>query len=206
MMCKEEIRKVIEILIEETKLAIALKNMCTKLISNKEFSEAFNNTYEAHGFNLIRDSLTYTLVLTIMRLYDSLDREDTCSLKYLFERILDSDKKIEDAVENSVCFKQAKREYKEIKASHLIARTKAMRHHFIAHKALSTGKEKFPQYQDLYDIVDNTTSLINNLSIGVCGCSLGLEDLDKHWQCYALKLCESMIRGQNMPPICNQKI
>jgi hypothetical protein len=72
----------IDLISEDLLHAVALQAMYDRCADKNDVLDALNNTWEAHGFNIVRDSLVRELVMSIMRVHDG-GRSDSASLENL---------------------------------------------------------------------------------------------------------------------------
>ncbi|MBL1292881.1 MAG: hypothetical protein COB61_003315 [Thiotrichales bacterium] len=153
----------------------------------------FYETYQAHGFSIAQSSIEYVLVLALMRIHDRSERSDIYSLHRLFEEILPSTEGINSLGEKTLLFEKARSQYKQLKGSHLLARTKTFRDKFIAHAGILSGNEQMPKYKHLGKFTDETITLVENLSISILDVSPGLDEI---WKKYATSFFDTIIYGQ----------
>ncbi|GMQ79287.1 MAG: hypothetical protein BMS9Abin02_1862 [Anaerolineae bacterium] len=189
-------KAVVKKLHEETELAIAMRRMSEKFTYDERINDSFHDTYEAHGFNLVQASLVYVLALTLMRIHDTSERSDIYSLRNLFKEILPTSEETNRLGDRASLFEEARNQYKQLRESHLLSRTKTLRDRFIAHAGMLTGEEQLPKYQYLDDFTDKTVSLMEKLSISVLDTHPSYDEVDDIWKKYASKFFDSLIQGQ----------
>lgn len=189
-------KAVVKKLHEETELAIAIRRMSEKFTYDERINDSFHDTYEAHGFNIVQASLVYVLALTLMRIHDTAERSDICSLRNLFEELLPTKEETNRLGDRASLFEDARKHYERLRKSHLLSRTKTLRDRFIAHAGMLTGKEQLPKYQYLDDFTDETVSLMEKLSISVLDTHPSYDDVNEIWKKYASRFFDSLIQGQ----------
>jgi hypothetical protein len=77
------VETLVEHLVSEAKIAIAYKTMCKKLFADPRIPDVFDNTYEAHGFNIARYGVLNSFVLCLTRLNEM--RGDVSRLSIFFD-------------------------------------------------------------------------------------------------------------------------
>ncbi len=73
-------QKTIEAVQEDINRATALHKLFTTAAYDKEIMAAFDQTYEAHGVNLVLDALQNSLVIILARVFEE-DRENSASIR-----------------------------------------------------------------------------------------------------------------------------
>ena len=86
VLCKE----IAERLVSETEKAIALQQMHEVGAYDTAIPDAFNNTFEAWGYNITIQALYWDLVMTILKMFDPPD-PGTASLRTLNQLLEDDD-------------------------------------------------------------------------------------------------------------------
>ena len=126
---KELVRR----LSEDAVLLIAIRQVSERFSFDERIKSVFNDTYEAHGFTIVQSSVEYVLVLALMRIHDSSERSDVYSLRKLFDELLPDTEGANNLGDKTTLFEEARTQFKQLKESHLLARTKTFRDKFIAH-------------------------------------------------------------------------
>ena len=86
----ERLKRVVRNLVEEMNLAIALREMHGTGAYENAVPNAFNNTFEAWGYNVVTNSLHSEFVIVLMRIHDKAGL-DTSSLATAFTLLDDDD-------------------------------------------------------------------------------------------------------------------
>lgn len=196
-MCnKQKAELVVESLMGEISNAIAIKCMLNKFAHDERIEAAYNNTYEAHPFNLIESSLAYALTMCLMRIFDETERDDLNSLRVLFEVIIPETDTSNLLGEDSEKFEEARELYTRMKSSHLLSRTKNLRHKFIAHSAMETGNVQLPKYSYLYELLGFCQKIVDHLALSVRRQNADHEGELYVWERYSSMFFNNLIQGQ----------
>jgi len=196
-MCnKQKAELVVESLMGEISNAIAIKCMLDKFAHDERIEAAYNDTYEAHPFNLIESSLAYALTMCLMRIFDETERDDLNSLRVLFEVIFPETDTLNSLVEDSEKFEEARELYTRMKSSHLLSRTKNLRHKFIAHSAMETGNVQLPKYSYLYELLCFGQKIVDYLALSVRHHNVDHEGELYVWEQYSSMFFNNLIQGQ----------
>ena len=196
-MCnKQKAELVVESLMGEISNAIAIKCMLNKFAHDERIEAAYNNTYAAHPFNLIESSLAYALTMCLMRIFDETKRDDLNSLRVLFEVIIPETDTSNLLGEDSEKFEEARELYTRMKSSHLLSRTKNLRHKFIAHSAMETGNVQLPKYSYLYELLGFCQKIVDHLALSVRRQNADHEGELYVWERYSSMFFNNLIQGQ----------
>jgi hypothetical protein len=193
---KQEAEKIVESLMGEISNAIALKCVLEKFAHDGRIKEAYDDTYESHAFNLIEGSLVYALTMCLMRIFDESKRDDVNSFRVLFESIIPQNETPDYFGEDSHTFEQARKLYIKMKSSHLLARTKELRHKFIGHSAMVTGNVQLPKYSYLYELLCFSKKIVENLALSVRRHHTDYEGELSIWERYSSIFFDNLIQGQ----------
>lgn len=135
--------------------------------------KSFNNTYEAHVFNFLKDASVVTTIMALMRILD-VTKNDRASMPKIIEMLKDNEFKI-DFLENNFVFHF---EYEKNNIHQVIKevisgfegidkdtkdRLKAHRNHIIAHSLLKENEETSPTYGELLDLRDRLCPIVNKI-------------------------------------------
>lgn len=182
---------------KEMGLTIALKNLKDKFTHDDRITDAFNNTIEAHAFNLVRDSIIYALSMSLMRIHDTSDRSDINSLRFLFEKLMPKAEAMRQFGERVKYFEEARNQYNKLKNSHLVSRIINLRHKFIAHHGDITMDVQLPKLKYLDDLTKQTCILIESLNKSITTEDLhDYEGIEISWNKCATIFFNSLITGQ----------
>lgn len=189
-------KELVNRLSEDAYLLIAIRQMSERFSFDERIDSVFNNVYQAHGFKLVQSSIEYVLVLALMRIHDTSERSDVYSLSNLFDELLPDTADANNFGDKATLFEDARTQFKELKESHLLARTKMFRDKFIAHAGILSGNEQMPKNEYLGQFTDKTISLIEKLSIIVLDASQDYNFEDDKWKKYASSFFDALIQGQ----------
>lgn len=193
---KSRAENIVEKLMCEISNAIALRSLLEKFAHDERIGEAFDDTIEAHAFNLIEGSLVYTLTMNLMRMCDETEREDIDSFKVLFDMVVSEKDAIQIFKERSDAFEKARKLYLELQSSHQIARTKKLRHEFVAHSAVAKGRTQLPKYVYLYELLSKCQVIVEYLALSVRGHHITYKESQDVWEMYSIKFFNNLVNGQ----------
>lgn len=185
-------------LVSEIETAISIKSLLVKFAHDERIDEVFNDTYEAHAFNLVEATLIYTLTLNLMRIHDASERNDINSLRVLFDVLLPINDEKSNILENNELFDKSRKLYERLKSSHILSRTKVLRNRFIAHSGILNGKEQLPKYSYLYDLLHQSSAIIENIGIVILKEHRSFDETADIWCGYSSAFFESLIKGQKL--------
>ncbi|MCH9005527.1 MAG: hypothetical protein IH838_09585 [Proteobacteria bacterium] len=204
-----EVEAFVERLISEAQIAISYKVLCKRLNEDERVPVTYDQTYEAHGFNLSRVAVDNSLTLSLTRLNESGDNVASipgfieifvAENELIAQRIFEDRLKWEDEDESRGHMKErlatieaACNEHSDLLTSHQWGRVKEFRHRYVAHNAVNTDKIQMPKYRYLYELCDRTTSIITTISQSTIGLSPSLDRFEQNWTDYAEKFFDSMI-------------
>ena len=193
---KQKAEQIVESLMAEVSNAIALKCVLTKFAHDERIKGAYNDTYESHAYNLIEGSLVYSLTMCLMRIFDETKREDVNSFRVLFELVVPQNEAANYFGEDSSTFEQSRELYIRMKSSHLLARTKDLRHKLVAHSAMATGNAQFPKYTHLYELLSFGQNIVESLALSVLRRHTDYEGELTIWEKYSSSFFDNLIEGQ----------
>lgn len=170
---------------------------------------AFNNTFEAHGFNLIVHSLTNELMAGISRLFEPRGR-DRASFPTL-EHIL-SDKEVVEAVCHAARGWPGRSDRNEDQARALIrealdklvgmdkkamSRVRHYRHRFLSHSLIEEciKTHQPPDFGDAFQLHDLGCFAFEKLNVAITGHNIIYSDVNRVWQRYADQFWRTCQRG-----------
>lgn len=187
---------IVQSLMREISKAIALKALLEKFAHDSRIEESFNNTYEAHAFNLIENSLNEALTINLIRMCDESERDDVDSFRVLFEIIVPSNDAANYFGDCSSHFEEARKLYEELKGSHQLSRTIQRRHKFVAHNATKKDEVQILKYNYLYELLSKCKNILKLLILSVLQESTDYEGEEEVWQEYSKRFFNNLIEGQ----------
>jgi intein-encoded DNA endonuclease-like protein len=193
---KNEAIKIVGILITEISNSIALESLLKKFAHDERIKNSFDETYEAHAFNLVESSLLYTLSMNLIRICDESERDDLNSLRVLFEVMAPLSDAETYFGDGSIQFEKARELYIKLKGSHQIARVKALRHKYIAHNAIKKTKVQMPKYNHIYELLSTCVDIVELLGLSVICENTDYEGEKEIWNKYSSSFFNNLIQGQ----------
>lgn len=207
----EELQEAVKASIKEIDLAIALSCLCRKFNEDDRIEETFNNTYEAHPYNMCRSSIEYCLALALVRCHDR--RRDSHGLSSFFEMIKDDETynnlregilhRRRQNVDEQQALAETQDHLDEIEAarklhvtlmgSHQYARVKNFRHTQVAHRGRDTENVRHPQIGWLYELTQSSQAVVDLLCKSVLGSHEDFQRGIEIWEEYTRLFFDSMM-------------
>ena len=178
----DKAKALIKNLCTDTENAIRIAEVVKIFTEDDRITKIFNDTKEANVFNIIRGSLDYTLIGSVAKIYDT--HFKTNSLHNFFYKLCMTSSLEE--LKNNDYIKKAKDKYDKFKEDIHLKNIKKLRHKFVAHSAIDRIKylDIEVKYKHLYETIDKTIPIIQNLSIAVLDCDFENNEGDEQ---YSLK-------------------
>lgn len=191
-------KTIVEHLRQQMYHASSLMKMHQRLDYSPEVTKVFCQTWEAHGFSLIQQSVLFELVFVLCRFHDETD--NTKSFPTLFKDN-EGEFKAETFLstlspEQFEAFSNAKSAWKDLKGSHLLSKTKALRNKFWAHSAHQSTKVQLPKYEYIDDLYLKSKQIVEDLSYAILEMDPNFEEVEEHWSIYSDRFFLMLVEGQ----------
>lgn len=167
--------------------AIELKETFTYAANNDELRNSIKGTNHVRVYTTCLNALYFELIMTLMRMYDSYERE-TANFQNLFKQTDDN------FIESYEKYKNVKikeefvsivHDFTELKSSHLVARQTYIRNKLFAHTATDFNSNQFPNYGDAEKLLNKTLPLLNKLNEIFRNASEPFDSISKYWEGYS---------------------
>lgn len=177
----------------------AARTLLERSTFDSMITDSFNNTFEAHGFNLIVQSLTNELMAGISRLFDP-KRPDRASFAML-EHIL-SDNQVVEAVCRAARGWPGVSDSNEDRARALIHealhklggmdklalnRVRQYRHRYLSHSLIEERIKTHqpPKFEDAFQLHDLGCFVFEKLNVAITGQHIICSEVNRVWERYA---------------------
>ena len=207
----EELQEAVKASIKEIDLAVALGSLCRRFNEDDRIEEMFNNTYEAHPYNMCRSSIEYCLALALIRCHDH--RKDSHGLSAFFNMLeddatlinleaglldrrrehVDEEEALADTKDHLEQIETARKLHVDLKGSHQYARVKTFRHTQVAHRGHDTENVQHPQIGWLYELTESSQEVVDLLCKSVLGSHEDFQSGIEIWEEYTRLFFDSMM-------------
>lgn len=198
--------------VKEIDLAVALTNLSKAFHQDNRISEKFDNTYEAHPFELCRQSVDYSLALAICRCHDH--RPDSHGLSAFFTNFKEdyvklhlregilarrrlhvgAEKAVSDTEDHLTQIERARKLQASLKGSHKYASVRNFRHTYIAHRGKNKATVKSTETTYLYSLVEQSQDIVHLLTGAVLGSNENFEGGSEIWSMYVKKFFNVLMK------------
>lgn len=187
----------------------AARTLLERSSFDRIISDAFNNTFEAHGFNLIVQSLANDLIAGISRLFDprGMDRASFPTLEHIL-----SDKEVVEAVCRAARGWPGRPDRNEDRARALIyealdklggmdkkalSRVRHYRHRFLSHSLIQEQIKTHqpPDFGDAFQLHDLGCFAFEKLNVAITGNDISYTDTKQVWKQHADRFWRTCRKG-----------
>lgn len=165
------------------KHAIELKETFIYPAYDDELRNSINGTNSVRVYKICLESLYFEFIMTLMRMYDSYERETAC-FKNLFNEINDNFINSLEKHRNTDIKKElnsAMHEFTKLNGSHLVSRLTIVRNKLFAHTATNFNSNQFADYGHAEELLEKTLPLLNRLNKIFRNKSEPFDQITKHW-------------------------
>ena len=176
--------------------AIAIEAMLSWSNNSSTMRKAYDQTPAVHGCNLIRHTLLIQLALVLMRVHDP-GVGNKASLPHVFELLQGRDVMAEfrreargwhpdmldladDSEQRAVAaIREAQARWETVKEQEPNKRLRKHRNRYIAHSLFEMSDEEKAVCNDAYQLLEDTTPIVEKLLLGVLGKNVGFAERRK---------------------------
>jgi hypothetical protein len=177
------------------KHAIELKETFSYPAYNDELRNSVKGTNSVRAYKICLESIYFEFIMTLMRMYDSYEKETAC-FKNLFNEInenfiesYEKDKNIKIKEElNSIVH-----DFNNLKGSHLVSRLTTVRNKLFAHTATNFNSNQFAHYGHAEELLDKTLPLLNRLNKIFSNRIEPFESIITLWKGYSLEFWNNFL-------------
>ena len=177
------------------KHAIELKETFSYPAYNDELRNSVKGTNAVRVYKICLESIYFEFIMTLMRMYDSYEKETAC-FKNLFNEInenfiesYEKDKNIKTKEElNTIVH-----DFKKLKGSHLVSRLTTVRNKLFAHTATNFNSNQFADYGHAEELLDKTLPLLNRLNKIFSNRIEPFESIINHWKGFSSEFWEKFV-------------
>lgn len=153
-------------------------------------------TNKVRCYNICLEAVYYDFIMSLMRMYDSYERDTVC-FKNLFEYLTDdfvqafenqSQRKINTAI------RLARNVFQSINGSHLIGRLKTVRHNMLAHTSINFNRNQIAKYGDAEKLLERTLPMLNKLNSAIRDKAEPYDNIRNYWKGYAIEFWQTMLK------------
>ena len=164
--------------------------------------ELIKGTNKVRCYKVCLEAIYFDYVMTLMRMYDSYQRDVMC-FEGLFECLTD-DFILEFEKINQrrikTCIDESYAEYKELKGSHLVSRLTTIRHKMYAHTAANFNSNQFAEYGHAEELLSKTLTMLNSVINSIWNKEEPYEKIIQAWKNYAIEFWQVFFCGNEQRP------
>lgn len=192
----EKIKQGLDWLDADARRAIELQETFTFPAYDKSIREIIKGTNKVRCYNLCLRSLYFEFIMTLMRMYDSYERDTVC-FKNLFDYLSDEfilvfEKSTQRVVNAEIA--DAQKEYTCITGSHLLGKLKTVRHNMFAHTSIKFNRRQVAKYGHAEKLLERTLPMLNRLNTAINGKMKSYDLIHEYWKGYAIEFWQSIIK------------
>lgn len=157
--------------------------------------QLIKETKKVRCFNICLNAIYVDLVITLMRMYDSYERDTAC-FENLFACLTDDfiqnlEIHMRRTVTNTI--ERARNEFASLKGSHLMGRLNTVRHNMLAHTSTNFNRNQVARYGDAEKLLERTLQMLNQLNSSIRGKVESYDRLHKYWKGYAVEFWQAIL-------------
>jgi hypothetical protein len=152
-------------------------------------------TNKVRCYKICLDAIYFEFVMTLMRMYDSHERNTIC-FKTLFEYLSDdfvhdfgakTQKKVESEIQS------ARKEFKSLNGSHLVGRLTKVRNNMFAHTSPNFSRNQVAKYGHAEKLLERTLPMLNSLNSAIGGKAEPYDKIKEYWKKYAREFWQMLL-------------
>ncbi len=152
-------------------------------------------TNKVRCYKICLDAIYFEFVMTLMRMYDSHERNTIC-FKTLFEYLSDdfvhdfgakTQKKVESEIQS------ARKEFKSLNGSHLVGRLRKVRNNMFAHTSPNFSRNQVAKYGHAEKLLERTLPMLNSLNSAIGGKAEPYDKIKEYWKKYAREFWQTLL-------------
>jgi len=177
------------------KHAIELKETFSYPAYNDELRNSLNGTNAVLVYKVRLESIYFEFIMTLMRMYDSYEKETAC-FKNLFNEInenfiesyeKDKNIKIKGELKSIVHY------FNNLKGSHLVSRLTTVRNKLFAHTATNFNSNQFAEYGHAEELLEKTLPLLHRLNKLFSNRIEPFESIIDHWKGFSSEFWKKFV-------------
>lgn len=176
--------------------AIELKEMFTFAAYDNSLHTSIQGTNVVRGFNVTLKALYFEFVMTLMRIFDTYER-DTASLKNVFTYLNEDDfiKTFEKKTQREIAqiITKAEQQYNAVKGSHFVARLNTVRNKLYAHTATEFNKNELADYNHAEELLNKTIPILQDLHLAIDDKGKSYDKFSDYWKDYAVDFWRNLL-------------
>lgn len=152
-------------------------------------------TRKVRCYKVCLDAIYFEFVMTLMRMYDSYERDTIC-FKRLFEYLSDDfvkdfQAKTRRKVEAEIQF--AGKEFKSLNGSHLVGQLRKVRNNMFAHTSTDFSRSQVAKYGHAEKLLERTLPMLNDLNSSIGGKAEPYDKIRENWKKYAMEFWQNLL-------------
>jgi hypothetical protein len=152
-------------------------------------------TNKVRCYKICLDAIYFEFVMTLMRMYDSYERDTIC-LKTLFEYlsndfVQDFETKTRRKVESEI--QSARKEFKSLNGSHLLGRLRTVRNNMFAHTSPNFNRNQVAKYGHAEKLLERILAMLNSLNSAIGGKAEPYDKIKEYWKKYAREFWQTLL-------------
>lgn len=182
--------------------AIELKETFLFPAYDRSLRELIKGTNKVRCYNVCLKAIYSEFIMTLMRMYDSYQRDVICfeglfkclSLDFIRKFEKNNQRKIKSFIDDAYA------EYKKLKGSHLVSRLTTVRHKMYAHTAATFDSNQFAEYGHAEELLSKTLPMLNSIINSIWNKEEPYEKIIQYWKKYAIEFWHGLPCGNEPRP------
>ena len=165
---------------------------------NERVREYIRGTRNARYYDICLKSIYFEFIMTLMRMYDSYERDTACfsRLFKLLTRDFVSKFKNNTDINIESIIRKANDDYKILNGSHIMGKLKAVRHNMYAHTGTKFNRKQVAAYGDAEKLLDKTLPILNELNVAIYGKPEPYDRISSIWGEYSREFWDKYINRE----------
>ena len=168
--------------------------------------ESIKETNKVRCYNVCLNAIYFDYIMTLMRMYDSYQRDVIC-FEGLFEFLSDDfisefEKTNQREIKSSI--DSAHTEYKNLKGSHLVSRLTTVRHKMYAHTAAYFNSKQFAEYGHAEKLFTKTLPMLNSVITAIWNKKEPYEEIIQYWKKCAIEFWQELSCDEHRQSLCKR--
>jgi hypothetical protein len=201
MSYNEQLRRIENLLYwldANAKHAIELDESFKYPAHNARVREYIKGTGNARFYGICLRSIYFELVMTLMRIHDSYERDTACFSSLLKLITRDFVSKFKDKTNRNILINinRVNINYKLLSGSHVMGKLKTVRHNMYAHTGTKFNREQVAAYGDAERLLEKTLLMLNDINIAIYGKPEPYDRISRIWAKYSREFWDNYINRQ----------
>jgi hypothetical protein len=158
--------------------------------------ELIKGTNKVRCYKICLDALYFEFIMTLMRMYDSSERDTACFQKvfeYLSDNFIEQfQKNAQRAVRTKI--EAAFNEFNYLRGSHLAGRLETLRNKMFAHTSTNFNRNQVAKYGQAEKLLERTLIMLNSLNLAIRDRTEPYDKVRKYWEKCAIEFWKCFIK------------